>query len=102
MRLLKKDTPFYRDEWAKESFDALKQALASALVLSPPDYSHDFFIYVATSMDTIGMVLVQEDEELHEHVIYYLRWNLIDAEIYDAEIHYEREAFPSHRSCGFP
>ena len=32
-------------------------------------------------METIGMVLVQEDEELHEHVIYYLRWNLIDVEL---------------------
>ena len=27
------------------------------------------------------MVLVQEDEELHKHVIYYLSQNLIDAEI---------------------
>ena len=27
------------------------------------------------------MVLVQEDEELQEHVIYYLSQNLIDAEI---------------------
>ena len=50
-------------------------------MLSPPDYSRDFFIYVAASMEMIGMVLVQEDEELHEHVIYYLSWNLIDAEI---------------------
>ena len=27
------------------------------------------------------MVLVQEDEEIHEHVIYYLSRNLIDVEI---------------------
>ena len=32
-------------------------------------------------METVGMVLVQEDEELQEHAIYYLRWNLIDVEI---------------------
>ena len=50
-------------------------------MLSPLDYSRDFFIYVAASMETIGMVLVQEDEELHEHVINYLSQNLIDAEI---------------------
>ena len=43
-----------------------------APVLSPPDYSCDFLIYVAASMEMVGMVLVQEDEELHEHVIYYL------------------------------
>ena len=50
-------------------------------MISPPNYSREFFIYVVASMETIGMVLVQEDEELHEHVIYYLSWNLIDAEI---------------------
>ena len=55
-------------------------------MLSPPDYSHDFFIYVATSMETIGMVLVQEDEELHEHVIYYLSRNLVDAEIHYSHV----------------
>ena len=32
-------------------------------------------------METIGMVLVQEDEELHEHVMYYLSRNLIDIEL---------------------
>ena len=57
------------------------RALASAPVLSPLDYSHDFLIYVAASMEMVCMVLVQEDEELHEHVIYYLSRNLIDAEI---------------------
>ena len=59
----------------------LKRALASALVISPPDYSRVFLLYVAASMETISMVLVQEDEELQEHVIYYLIQNLIDAEI---------------------
>ena len=33
------------------------------------------------------MVLVQEDEELHEHVIYYLSQNLIDAK--QCDIHVE-------------
>ena len=50
-------------------------------MLSPPNYSRDFFIYVAASMEMIGMVLVQEDEDLHDHVIYYLSQNLIDAKI---------------------
>jgi hypothetical protein len=26
---------------------------------------------------TVGMVLVQEDDELHEHVVYYLSQNLV-------------------------
>ena len=65
MCLLKKNTTFCWYEWAQESFDALKKALASALMLSPPNYSRDFFIYVAMSMEIVGMVLVQEDGELH-------------------------------------
>ena len=32
-------------------------------------------------METIGMVLVQEEEELQEHFIYYLSQNLINIEI---------------------
>ena len=49
-------------------------------MLSPLD--HDFLIYVAASMETVGMVLVQEYEELHKHVIYYLSQNLIDVELH--------------------
>ena len=39
----------------------------------------------------IGMVLVQEDEELQEHAIYYLSRNLIDIEIHYS--HVEKLAF---------
>ena len=81
MHFLNKYNPFILDEWAQESFNALKRALASRHVLSPPDNSRDFYIYVATSQEMIGMVLVQEDEELHEHAIYYLSWNLIDVDL---------------------
>ena len=86
MHLLKNDATFCWDERAQESFDALKRALASVPMLSPPEYSRYFFIYVVMSMETIGMVLVQEDEELHEHVIYYLSQNLIDAKIHYSHV----------------
>ena len=55
-------------------------------MISPPDYSCDFLLYVVASMETIGMVFVQEDKELHEHVIYYLSGNLIDAEIHYSHV----------------
>ena len=57
-----------------------------APVLSIPDYSHDFLIYVAASMETVGMVLVQEDEEIQEHFMYYLSRNLVDAEIHYSHV----------------
>ena len=72
MRLLKKGVPFLWDDYAQRSFDALKKALTSAPLLSPPDYSRDFLLYLATVESTIGMVLVQEDDALAEHVIYYI------------------------------
>jgi hypothetical protein len=81
MRLLKKDTPFIWDERAQESFDTLKKSLVSAPLLKSPDYSRDYFLYISASEETIGMVLVQEDYELHEHVIYYLIRNLVGPEL---------------------
>ena len=43
-------------------FDNLKHALTHAPVLQPPNYAKDYFLYVATSLSTIGMVLVQTEE----------------------------------------
>ena len=72
MRLLKQDTPFVWDETAQFSFKALNFFLFSAPLLRPPDYSRDFILYLAASESTIGVVLVQEDDKLVEHVVYYL------------------------------
>lgn len=86
MRLLKKEVPFYWDDQAWRSFEALKKALSSAPILSPPDYSKDFILYLAVSKATIRMVLVQEDESLQEHAIYYLSRSLIEAKISYAHV----------------
>ena len=56
MCVLKKDTTFCWDKQAQESLDALKQSLSLAPVISPPEYSRDFLLYVAASTETIGMV----------------------------------------------
>ena len=44
----------------------------SALLLSPRDYGRDFILYLVDAESAIGMVLVQEDDALTEHVIHYL------------------------------
>ena len=64
MRLLKQDTSFLWDETVQLAFKALEKALLSAPLLRPPDYSKDFILYLATLDSTIGVVLVQEDENL--------------------------------------
>ena len=42
-------------------------------MLHPPNYSKYFLLYIASSTTTIGMVLVQEDSNTQENVIYYLK-----------------------------
>jgi hypothetical protein len=73
MCLLKKDVPFFWDEAAQCSFDALKHALTTAPLLRRPNYNKDFFLYLAAAESNIGMVLVQEDDSFSEYMIYYLR-----------------------------
>jgi hypothetical protein len=77
MCLLKKDTSFIWDERAQESFNALKKALVSTPLLKLPDYSRDYFLYIATYEGMVVVVLVQEDDEVHDHIVYYLVQNLV-------------------------
>ena len=81
MCLLKQDTPFVWDETTQLAFKALKKDLLSAPLLCPPDYSRDFLLFLAVSESTIGVVLVQEDDKLIEHVVYYLSRALAGPEI---------------------
>ena len=77
-RLLKQDTPFHWNAITQESFERLKGLLISAPLLRPPNYHRDYTLYLATADTTIGMVLVQDDDDDTEHVIYYLSRNLLD------------------------
>ena len=49
-------------------------------MLQPLDYTKDYSLYVASSLSTIGMVLVQTDKNDQEHVIYYVSKSLLDSE----------------------
>ena len=55
--------------------------MTHAPLLHPPNYNQEYFLYLAASHSTVGMVLVQEDEFNNEHVIYYLSRNLHPTEI---------------------
>ena len=81
MRLLKKDTPFMWDETTQLAFEALLKDLFSAPLLHPLDYSKDFILYLVASKSTIEVVLVQEDDKLQEHVVYYLSHALAGPEL---------------------
>ena len=79
MSLLKKDTLFFWDDQARWAFDNLKHILTHSPVIHPPDYLKDFILYIAASTTTIAMVLVQENPDGQEHVIYYASNNLMDS-----------------------
>ena len=79
MCLLKKDTSFFWDDQAQCTFDNIKNALTYSLMIHPSDYSKDFLLYIVASTTTIEMVLVQENLDGQEHVIYYTSKNLMDS-----------------------
>ena len=81
MCLLKQDTPFVWDETAQISFKALNKYLRSTPLLRLPNHSLDFILNMAASKSTIGIVLVQEDDKLVEHVVYYLSRALVGPEL---------------------
>ena len=81
MRLLKKDTPFFGDEHAQHLFNDIKSTLTNTPLPSPPNYNKDFLLYLATSDTTIGMVLVQTDDQ-HNEYVYYLSKGLIGAKFH--------------------
>ena len=59
----------------------MNRTLESTPLRFPLDYSRYFWLYVVVSQETVGMVLVQEDDEFHEHVIYCISWNTINVEL---------------------
>lgn len=64
----------------------LKNFLVNVPLLRPPNYHHDFSLYLVVAFSTIAMVLVQDDDDGDEHVIYYLSCNLIDTETQYAQV----------------
>jgi hypothetical protein len=78
--LLKKGSKFVWDTTSNKDFEALKLSLTRTPLLFPPDYSQDYFLYLAASDYTIAMVLNQEDDSHDEHVIYYLSQSLMTTE----------------------
>ena len=78
--ILKRGVPFHWDEVPQTSFDVFKDSLIRASLIYPPNYQSDYFPYLIAADITIDMVLVQEEDGI-EHLIYYLSRNLNDTEV---------------------
>ena len=60
----------------QESFEKLKEALTSALVLAYPECSKPFVLETDVSLKGLGVVLLQEDSMGDLHVVSYASWML--------------------------
>jgi hypothetical protein len=45
-------------------------------LISPPDYDHDYILYLSASVVSVAGVLVQLGDDGPEHVIYYISKNI--------------------------
>ena len=63
LHLLRTSIPFVWDQHVQDVFDALKKAMDSTMLLSAPNLTKDFILYVSASENAITSVLVQEDND---------------------------------------
>jgi hypothetical protein len=77
---LAKDVPFEFDEACLKSFNILKEALISAPIIQPPDWSLPFEIMCNASNYAMGAVLGQTKDRKH-HPIAYASRTLIGSEL---------------------
>jgi hypothetical protein len=69
-RLLAKDVPFELDDECLRSFEILKNALISAPIIQPPDWSLPFEIMCDASDYAVGVVLGQTKDKKHYAISY--------------------------------
>ncbi|CAN6586227.1 unnamed protein product [Malus baccata var. baccata] len=79
-RLLQKEVVFEFDDACSTTFNYLKEALTSAPIITPPDWSLPFELMCDASDYAIGAVLGQRNNK-QPHVIYYASRTLNDAQL---------------------
>jgi RNase H-like domain found in reverse transcriptase/Reverse transcriptase (RNA-dependent DNA polymerase)/Integrase zinc binding domain/Integrase core domain/Zinc knuckle len=78
--LLRKGVSYVWSDECEQAFVTMKQRLTSAPVLMTPDFSKPFTIHTDASMDGVGAILSQKDDNGHEHPIIYISRALKPAE----------------------
>ncbi|KAM1763596.1 hypothetical protein ACFX11_002924 [Malus domestica] len=79
-RLLQKEVAFEFDDACSTTFKQLKEALTSAPIITPPDWSLPFELMCDASDYAIGAILGQRKNK-QPHVIYYASRTLNDAQL---------------------
>lgn len=78
--MLKRNAEFIWTREARDSFQKIKEALASAPTLVNLDFSKDFTLYAFGSFDLISAILVQKNVEGLEQPIFFFSKGLEDYE----------------------
>ena len=76
LHLLHHNIPFQWDKHAQTTFDDLKAALFSTSLIIPPDYNHNYLLYISALVISVVGVLIQIGDDNRGHVIYYISKNL--------------------------
>jgi hypothetical protein len=79
--MLRKDSEVKWAEEAKCSFNAIKEAITTAPVLTSPDFTKVFYIFSFASRDTIAAVLLQKNAEDQEQPVAFFSKVLRDVEV---------------------
>lgn len=79
--LLHKNVPFRWDDKCEEDFNKLKEYLMNPPVLMSPIEGKPLLLYILATKVSLGVLLVQQDHEGKERVIYYISRNLVRYEI---------------------
>jgi hypothetical protein len=79
-QLLRKDVAFDFDEKRLAAFQTLNNALVSAPIIQPPDWSQPFEIMCDASDNVVGAVLGQRKED-RVHAVYYASKTLNEAQL---------------------
>ena len=83
-QLLQKNVKFQWTDECQNAFDRLKNALVSAPILSYPDFSKPFELYVDASNDGLGMTLgqIQQGREVASYCLCWSQSELIRAFVF--------------------
>jgi hypothetical protein len=79
--ILNKDCQFQWIEECQQSFDTLKQKMATTPILVFPDWSKEFHVHVDASSIALGVVLAQPGTGYIDHLLDFASRNLSIAEI---------------------
>ena len=74
--MLKKGVEFKWYDKSQVAFDSLKHYLMNAPILTPLDESKPLLLYVSTTMQALGAMLAQHDDQGREREIYYINKTL--------------------------